>query len=77
VLGRRAECGIGWSELLMLALRTLRGRDSREPPNKDEGARARTEALVSRELRRRRFELEARVRMEALSVRRLFAVAVV
>ena len=60
----------------MLALSTLKGRDSRLPPKSDEGARARTEALVSRELRRRRLELEARVRMEALSVRRLLAVAV-
>ena len=57
--------------------RTERGRDSREPPNMEEGARARTEALVSRELRRRRLEEEASVRMEALSVRRLLAVAVV
>ena len=59
-------------------LRTLRGRDSRLPPKMDDGARARTEAFVSRELRRRpAFEEEARVRMEALSVSRLFAVAVV
>jgi hypothetical protein len=60
----------------MLALRTLRGRDSRLPPKREEGARARTEASVSMERRRRRLEDEARVRIEALSVRRLLAVAV-
>lgn len=59
----------------MLALRTLSGSDSRLPPNSDEGARARTEALVSRELRRRRLLDEASVKIEALSVRILFAVA--
>jgi len=59
-----------------LLLSTLRGRDSRLPPKIDDGARARTEALVSKEFRRRRLDDEARVRMEALSVRRLFAVAV-
>lgn len=60
----------------MLALRTLSGRLSRLPPNKDEGAKARTEASVSIERRLRLFEEEARVRIDALSVRRLFAVAV-
>lgn len=59
----------------MLALRTLSGSDSRLPPNSDEGARARTEALVSRELRRRRLLDEASVKIEALSVRILLAVA--
>ena len=60
----------------MLALSKLSGKDSRLLLKRLEGAKARTEALVSRELRRRRLELEARVRIEALSVRRLFAVAV-
>lgn len=59
----------------MLALRTLSGSDSRLPPNSDEGARARTEALVSRELRQRRLLDEASVKIEALSVRILLAVA--
>lgn len=61
----------------MLPLRTLSGRLSLLPPQREEGASARTEALVSREWRRWRLDDEARVRMEALSVRRLFAVAVV
>ena len=56
-------------------LRTLNGRLSRLPPNTDDGARARTEAFVSKEFRRRRFDEEARVKIEALSVRTLFAVA--
>ena len=60
----------------MLELRTLKGRLSRLPPNKEDGARARTDASVSIDRRRRLFEEDARVRMEALSVRRLFAVAV-
>jgi hypothetical protein len=60
----------------MVALSTLRGSDSRLPPQRDEGARARTDASVSKERRRRRLEDDASVRMEALSVRRLFAVAV-
>ena len=55
--------------------RTLSGSDSRLPPQTDEGARARTEAFVSSEFRRRRFEDEARVKMEALSLSILFAVA--
>lgn len=58
-----------------VALRTLRGKDSRLPPKSEEGARARTEASVSKERRRRRLEEDARVRIEALSVRRLLAVA--
>lgn len=56
-------------------LRTLRGRDSRLPPKIDDGASALTDAFVSRELRLRRFEDEARVTIDALSVKRLFAVA--
>ena len=59
-----------------MELRTLSGNDSLLPPNNDDGARARTEAFVSTELRRRRFDDEARVMIEALSVRTLFAVAV-
>lgn len=54
---------------------TERGRDSRELPQTEDGAMARTEAFVSRELRRRRFEEEASVRMDALSVSKLPAVA--
>ena len=53
----------------MLPLRTLSGKLSRLPPKIDEGAKARIDALVSREFLRRRFDEEARVRMEALSVR--------
>lgn len=60
----------------MLALRTLNGSDSRLPPHSDEGARARTEASVSKDRRRRRLDEDASVRIEALSVRRLLAVAV-
>jgi hypothetical protein len=58
-----------------MPLRTLSGRLSRLPPNIDAGARARIEALVSAEFRRRRFEDDASVKMEASSVRMLFAVA--
>jgi len=60
----------------MVAERTLSGSDSRLPPQREEGAKARTEASVSKERRRRRLEEDARVRMDALSVRRLLAVAV-
>lgn len=56
-------------------LRMLRGRDSRLPPNIDAGARARTEAFVSSELRRLRFEELASVKIDASSVSTLFAVA--
>jgi hypothetical protein len=55
--------------------RTESGSDSRLPPNMDAGARALTEAFVSRELRRRRLEEDASVRIEASSVRTLLAVA--
>ena len=58
-----------------ILLKTLRGRLSRLPPQSDDGARARTDASVSIERRRPRLLDEARVRMEALSVRRLLAVA--
>lgn len=57
-------------------LSALIGRLSRLPPKTDEGASARTDAFVSREFRRRRFEEDARVSIEALSVSILFAVAV-
>lgn len=60
----------------MLALRTLRGRLSRLPPQREDGANARTDASVSIERRRRRLLEEAKVRMDALSVNKLFAVAV-
>lgn len=58
-----------------LPLRTLNGRLSRLPPNTDEGASARTDAFVSRECLRRRLDEDASVRTDALSVRALFAVA--
>jgi hypothetical protein len=58
------------------ALRTLRGRLSRLPPNNEDGASARTDASVSIDLRLRLFEEDARVRMDALSVSKLLAVAV-
>lgn len=61
----------------MVAERTDRGKDSREPPNTDEGARARTLAFVSRERRRRPLEDDASVKMDALSVSSPLAVAVV
>jgi hypothetical protein len=63
-------------EASMLALRIDNGRLSRLPPQTDDGARARTEASVSRERRRRLLLDEARVRMDALSVRIPLAVAV-
>lgn len=59
----------------ILALSTLSGSDSRLPPHSEEGARARTEASVSKERRRRRLDEDASVRIDALSVRRLLAVA--
>lgn len=58
------------------ALSTERGKDSRLPPN-CEGGKARTEAWsksVSQERRLRRWVEEASVRMEILSLRRLFAI---
>jgi hypothetical protein len=61
----------------MMPLRTLRGRLSRLPPKTEAGASALMEALVSAEFRRRRFEDEARVRMDASSVSTLLAVAAV
>lgn len=60
----------------MVALSTLSGSDSRLPPHREEGARARTDASVSKERRRRRLDEDASVRVDALSVRRLLAVAV-
>lgn len=58
------------------ALRMLSGRLSLLPPQSDDGARARTEASVSMERRRRRLLDDASVRIDALSVSRLLAVAV-
>jgi hypothetical protein len=59
-----------------LPLSRLSGKLSRLPPKTDEGAKARTEAFVSKEFRRRRLDELANVRIEALSFRALFAVAV-
>lgn len=59
-----------------LLLSRLNGKLSRLPPKTDEGANARTEALVSREFRLRRLDELASVRIEALSFKTLFAVAV-
>lgn len=58
-----------------MALRTLRGRLSRLPPQSDDGARARTDASVSIDRRRPLLLDDAKVRMDALSVSRLLAVA--
>lgn len=72
-----AACGTGGAiPDSMFELSTLNGRLSRLPPNKDEGARARTDASVSIDLLLLLFEDDASVRMEALSVSRLLAVAV-
>lgn len=57
-------------------LNTLSGKLSRLPPNTEDGARPRTDALVSKELRRRRLDELARVSTEALSFKALLAVAV-
>jgi hypothetical protein len=59
-----------------LPLSRLSGKLSRLPPKTDEGAKARTEALVSKEFRRRRLDELASVRIEALSFSALLAVAV-
>lgn len=56
--------------------RTERGRDSREPPNMDWGAKARMEAFVSRLFLLLRFVEEARVSTDASSLSTPFAVAV-
>lgn len=68
---------VGTPEPSILALRTLRGRLSRLPPQRDDGASAVTEASVSKDRRRRRLLDDASVSIEALSVRRLLAVAMV
>lgn len=52
------------------------GSDSRLPPNMEAGANALMDALVSTELRRRRLDDDASVKIEASSVRTLLAVAV-
>lgn len=59
----------------MFPLSTLSGRDSRLPPQTLLGAKARTEASVSIDLLLLRFDDEARVMIDASSVSRLFAVA--
>lgn len=59
----------------ILELRTLKGKLSREPPQIEDGAMARTEASVSKDLRRLLLLEEANVSIEALSESRLFAVA--
>jgi hypothetical protein len=64
----------GGRPVSMLALRTLRGSDSRLPPHTEFGAIARIDASVSM-LRRRCLEEEASVRILALSDDRLFVVA--
>jgi hypothetical protein len=56
-------------------LRTERGRLSLLLPNRDDGARARTEASVSTEWRLLRLDDEASVRIEASSLSMPFAVA--
>jgi hypothetical protein len=61
--------------LTSLPDKTLNGKLSLLPPNTDDGAIARTDASVSILLLRLRLDDEARVRIDALSVRRLFAVA--
>ena len=60
----------------IVALNTLNGRLSRLPPKTEDGAKARTDASVSIDRLRLRLEDEAKVKIDALSVRRLFAVAV-
>ena len=65
------ELAVGSTE----ALKTLNGKLSRLPPQREDGARARTDASVSMERRLRRLPDDARVRMEALSVKRPLAVA--
>ena len=68
---------VGTASRSTFALRTLSGRLSRLPPQIEDGARALTEASVSIERRRRRLLEDASVKMEALSVSKLLAVAVV
>jgi hypothetical protein len=68
---------VGIVDVSILALSTLRGKLSRLPPQTEDGARALTEASVSIERRRRRLLEDARVKIEALSVRSPFAVAAV
>lgn len=72
----RSPVGVTFVSRGCTADKTERGSDSRLPPNIDAGASARIEALVSRLLRRRRFDEDASVRIEASSVRTLLAVAV-
>ena len=76
LISRREALSAPEAEWIMVPDRTERGSDSRLPPNIEAGARAFMDALVSTEFRRRRFEDDARVRIEASSVRTLLAVAV-
>jgi hypothetical protein len=64
-------------DVSIFELSTLRGKLSLLPPQRDEGASARTEASVSMDRLRRLLLEEASVRIEALSVSMLLAVAVV
>lgn len=61
----------------MFELSTLSGRLSLLPPHNDEGASARTEASVSIDRLRRLLLEDASVKIDALSVSMLFAMAVV
>ncbi len=65
------------AEASMFALSTLRGKLSRLPPQTDDGARARTDASVSIDRRRRLLLDDASVNIDALSVSRPLAVAAV
>jgi hypothetical protein len=67
-----SACRSPW---MTVPLSTDNGRDSRLPPNIDPGGMAFIDALVSTLLRLRRFEDDASVKIEASSVRTLFAVA--
>jgi len=81
MLGRPTACVAEKAVVLpdgsrsMLLDRTLKGRDSREFPHNEDGASARTEALVSKEFLRRRLDEDARVNIEASSLSMPFAVA--
>lgn len=60
----------------MFELSTLKGRLSRLPPHNEDGAKARTEASVSIDRLRLLLLEDASVSIDALSVSKLFAVAV-
>src|ERR1700677_26993 len=73
--GGGARPGGWYAAASTVALSRLSGRLSRLLPNSDEGASARIEASVSSELRRRRFDDDASVRTDALSVSMLLDTA--